>query len=141
MRKVTVATLLSTFALLASHLLLSSACPLCPYPVPSPPPPINSPPPPPTNPPPQGGGTCPIDALKLSACVELLGGLVQIGVGASPTQECCPVLNGLVGLDAGLCLCTALKLKVLNVNIFIPLALGLLVSCGKDVPSGFQCLP
>ncbi|CBI34143.3 unnamed protein product, partial [Vitis vinifera] len=112
-----------------------------------PPPPVVHPPPPPTPcpppPPPKGRPppqqTCPIDTLKLGACVDLLGGLVHIGIGSSAKDTCCPVLQGLVDLDAAVCLCTAIKVKLLNVNIIIPIALQVLVGCGKTPPSGFQC--
>ncbi|XP_039018035.1 36.4 kDa proline-rich protein-like [Hibiscus syriacus] len=75
--------------------------------------------------------TCPIDTLKLGACVDLLGGLVHIGLGDPVANECCPVLTGLAELEAAVCLCTTLKLKVLNLNIYVPLALQLLLTCGK----------
>lgn len=90
-------------------------------------------------PPPPGAATCPIDTLKLGACVDLLGGLVHIGLGDPVANECCPVLAGLVELEAAVCLCTTLKLKVLNLNIFVPLALQLLITCGKTPPPGFTC--
>lgn len=93
-------------------------------------------PPPSSTPPP---ATCPIDALKLGACVDLLGGLVHIGLGDPAVNECCPVLQGLVELEAAVCLCTTLKIKLLNLNIFVPLALQLLVTCGKTPPPGFTC--
>ncbi|KAJ1378941.1 Hydrophobic seed protein [Sesbania bispinosa] len=83
--------------------------------------------------------TCPIDTLKLGACVNLLGGLVHIGVGDPVVNECCPVLQGLVELEAAVCLCTTLKLKLLNLNIYVPLALQLLVACGKSPPPGYTC--
>ncbi|PKI52564.1 hypothetical protein CRG98_027036 [Punica granatum] len=83
--------------------------------------------------------TCPIDTLKLGACVDLLGGLVHIGVGDPAVNECCPVLAGLVELEAAVCLCTTLKLKVLNLKIYVPLALQLLVTCGKTPPPGYTC--
>ncbi|KAI3714854.1 hypothetical protein L6452_21814 [Arctium lappa] len=44
--------------------------------------------------------TCPIDALKLGACVDLLGGLVHIGLGDPVVNQCCPILAGLVELEA-----------------------------------------
>lgn len=93
----------------------------------------------PCPPPPPPADTCPIDALKLGACVDLLGGLVHIGLGDPVANECCPVLAGLVELEAAVCLCTTLKLKVLNLNIFLPLALQLLITCGKTPPPGFTC--
>ncbi|MBA0553831.1 hypothetical protein Golob_012977 [Gossypium lobatum] len=83
--------------------------------------------------------TCPIDTLKLGACVDLLGGLVHIGLGDPLVNACCPVLAGLVELEAAVCLCTTLKLKVLNLNIYVPLALQLLITCGKTPPPGYTC--
>ncbi|KAL8152591.1 hypothetical protein V2J09_010351 [Rumex salicifolius] len=83
--------------------------------------------------------TCPIDALKLGACVDLLGGLVHIGLGNPVVNECCPVLQGLAEVEAAVCLCTTLKLNLLNLNIFVPIALQLLVTCGKSPPPGFTC--
>ncbi|XAR66863.1 hypothetical protein NMG60_11013225 [Bertholletia excelsa] len=101
---------------------------------------------PPTTKPPTGkpcptppAATCPIDTLKLGACVDLLGGLVHIGLGDPVVNQCCPVLQGLVELEAAVCLCTTLKLKVLNLNVYVPLALQLLVTCGKTPPPGFTC--
>ncbi|KAL6347169.1 hypothetical protein AAG906_012750 [Vitis piasezkii] len=106
----------------------------CPPPPPPPPP---YPPPAQVKPPPQK--TCPIDTLKLGACVDLLGGLVHVGIGSSAKDTCCPVLQGLVDSDSALCLCTTIKAKLLNVNIIIPIALQVLVDCGKTPPPGFQC--
>ncbi|MBA0719213.1 hypothetical protein Golax_006913 [Gossypium laxum] len=83
--------------------------------------------------------TCPIDTLKLGACVDLLGGLVHIGLGDPVLNQCCPVLSGLAELEAAVCLCTTLKLKVLNLKIYVPLALQLLVTCGKTPPPGYTC--
>jgi hypothetical protein len=83
--------------------------------------------------------TCPIDTLKLGACVDLLGGLVHIGLGDPNVNKCCPVLQGLANLEAAACLCTTLKLKLLNLNIYVPLALQLLLTCGKTPPPGYTC--
>ncbi|XAR56067.1 hypothetical protein NMG60_11036371 [Bertholletia excelsa] len=110
-------------------------------------PPINLPPvtnPPTTNPqlppPPKAAGTtCPIDSLKLEGCVNLMGGLVHIGVGDPVVKECCPVLQGLVEIGAAVCLCTTLKLKPLNLKVYVPLALQLLIACGKSPPPAFTC--
>ena len=93
----------------------------------------------PCPPPPGTAQTCPIDTLKLGACVDLLGGLVHIGLGDPVVNQCCPVLAGLVELEAAVCLCTTLKLKLLNLNIYVPLALQLLVTCGKTPPPGYTC--
>ncbi|MQM13581.1 hypothetical protein Taro_046510 [Colocasia esculenta] len=117
--------------------LLSLGC--LPKEVPCPPPP---PPPPKVTPcpPPPGKHGCPIDTLKLDACVDILGGLVHIGIGPSASEACCPVLSGLADLDAAVCLCTTLRAKLLNIKLILPIALKLLVdSCGKHVPSDFQC--
>nr|XP_018685893.1 PREDICTED: 36.4 kDa proline-rich protein-like isoform X2 [Musa acuminata subsp. malaccensis]XP_018685894.1 PREDICTED: 36.4 kDa proline-rich protein-like isoform X3 [Musa acuminata subsp. malaccensis] len=116
------------------------------YPTPSSPPPPTYPtpssPPPPTSvpcPPPPKAPTCPIDTLKLDACVDLLGGLVHVIIGGDVTYQCCPVLEGLADLDAALCLCTTIKAKALGISILLPIALEVLVDCGKHVPSDYQC--
>lgn len=93
------------------------------------------------NPSPPTQPTCPINALKLGLCVDVLGGLVHIGLGNPVENACCPILGGLLELEAAICLCTAIRLKVLNLNIFIPLALQALITCGKNPPPGFVCPP
>ncbi|KAG2713341.1 hypothetical protein I3843_04G163500 [Carya illinoinensis] len=97
------------------------------------PPPVTPPPPPP------GKETCPIDTMKLGNCVDLLGGMVPNGLGDPVVNECCPVLQGLMETEAAVCMCTTLKLKRLNLNMFVPLALQLLAVCGKTTPSGYTC--
>ncbi|KAJ1390135.1 Hydrophobic seed protein [Sesbania bispinosa] len=102
-------------------------------------------------PPPHGGGvpvlppptqrTCPIDALKLGLCLDVLGGLVHVGIGNPVENVCCPVIQGLVDLEAAICLCTVIRAKLLNLNIFLPLALQVLITCGKTPPPGFVCPP
>ncbi|XP_024038377.1 36.4 kDa proline-rich protein [Citrus clementina] len=117
-----------------------------PPPIVKPPPPNGpspkSPPPPSVRyPPPPKQQTCPIDALKLGACVDVLGGLIHIGLGDSAKEKCCPLLQGLADLDAAVCLCTAIRLKALNlINLLVPISLQVLVNdCGKYPPAGFQC--
>ncbi|XP_057419777.1 36.4 kDa proline-rich protein [Lotus japonicus] len=102
-----------------------------------PPPVIYPPPTSPVFPPPR----CPINALKLGLCLDVLGGLVHVGIGNPIENECCPVIQGLLDLDAAICLCTAIRAKLLNLNIFIPLALQVLITCGKTPPPGFVCPP
>ncbi|KAL3532295.1 hypothetical protein ACH5RR_005816 [Cinchona calisaya] len=106
-------------------------------------PPVTIPPittnPPKAKPCPPPPAKCPIDTLKLGACVDLLGGLVHIGLGDPVVNECCPIISGLVDIEAAVCLCTTLKLKVLNLQIFVPIALELLVTCGKTPPPGYTC--
>ncbi|KAI7994090.1 hypothetical protein LOK49_LG11G02394 [Camellia lanceoleosa] len=107
-----------------------------PPPTPSPPPP--RPPPPPT--PSPATGTCPIDALKLGVCVDLLPGLINVTIGRPPVNPCCSLIGGLVNLEAAVCLCTVLKLNVSGLHVSIPVALSLLLNnCGKTTPPGFQC--
>ncbi|GMI71735.1 hypothetical protein HRI_000842700 [Hibiscus trionum] len=95
----------------------------------------SSPAPPTTQP------TCPVDSLKLGLCVDVLRGLVHIGLGNPVENACCPILGGLLELEAAVCLCTAIRLKLLNINITIPLALQALITCGKNPPPGFVCPP
>ncbi|XP_022970162.1 14 kDa proline-rich protein DC2.15-like [Cucurbita maxima] len=115
---------------------LVSACSDC-Y-VPSPPIPN---PCPPTEPNPSSGhGKCPRDTLKLGVCAKLLGGLLDITVGKPPVTPCCSLIEGLVDLEAAVCLCTAIKANVLGKNLNIPVSLSLLLNvCKKKVPEGFKC--
>ncbi|XP_073272026.1 uncharacterized protein [Primulina huaijiensis] len=100
-------------------------------------PPTTTPCPPPPSP--AKPATCPIDSLKLGACVDLLGGLVHIGLGDPAANECCPILGGLLEAEAAVCLCTTLKIKALNLQIYVPIALQLLLTCGKTPPPGYAC--
>ncbi|CAL1375712.1 unnamed protein product [Linum trigynum] len=123
------------------------ACP------PPPPPPTKCPPPPPPTkacpPPPHPKPTptpspspkkCPIDALKLGVCADVLGSLLNITLGNPPVKPCCSLIGGLVDLEAALCLCTAIKANILGINLNVPVSLSLLLNvCNKKVPSGFQC--
>ncbi|KAL3499548.1 hypothetical protein ACH5RR_038641 [Cinchona calisaya] len=123
-------------------------------------PPVTRPPPssggyPPYTPSPPGGGggggsggvtppasaTCPINALKLGLCLDVLGGLIHIGIGNPVENVCCPVLQGLLEIEAAVCLCTGIRLKLLNLNIFLPLALQVIITCGQTPPPGFVCPP
>ncbi|KAH6817346.1 Bifunctional inhibitor/lipid-transfer protein/seed storage 2S albumin superfamily protein [Perilla frutescens var. frutescens] len=114
--------------------------PLPPLPnLPLPLPPVVEPPKGKSCPPPPSKETCPIDTLKLGACVDLLGGLVHVVLGDPAVSECCPIISGLVELEAAACLCTTLKIKALNLKIYVPLALELLVTCGKTPPPGYTC--
>ncbi|XP_062233508.1 36.4 kDa proline-rich protein-like isoform X2 [Phragmites australis] len=111
--------------------------PTPPYVPPTPP---NVPPTPPNVPPtPPAGRTCPINALKLNACVDVLGGLIHLVIGREAKSKCCPLVQGVADLDAALCLCTTIRARVLNINIYLPIALELLITCGKHPPAGFKC--
>uniref|UniRef100_J3N4Q8 Bifunctional inhibitor/plant lipid transfer protein/seed storage helical domain-containing protein n=1 Tax=Oryza brachyantha TaxID=4533 RepID=J3N4Q8_ORYBR len=66
-------------------------------------------------------------------------GLVGVKIGAGP-DDCCPLLDGLVDLDAAVCLCTAIKANVLGLNLNVPVDLSLILNhCGKICPSDFTC--
>ncbi|KAJ6947041.1 hypothetical protein NC651_001668 [Populus alba x Populus x berolinensis] len=105
----------------------SSSCPPPPKPKPTPAP----------NP---SGGKCPKDALKLGVCADLLGSLLNVTVGTPPVKPCCSVIQGLLDLEAAVCLCTAIKANILGINLNIPVSLSLLLNvCGKKVPKDFQC--
>ncbi|TYG43561.1 hypothetical protein ES288_D11G027500v1 [Gossypium darwinii] len=110
-----------------------SACGSCYSPTPKPKP---NPNPTPT---PSSQGKCPRDALKLGVCANVLG-LVNATAGSPPVMPCCSLLNGLVDLEAAVCLCTAIKANILGINLNIPVSLSLLLNvCSKNVPSNFQC--
>ncbi|KAF7810119.1 36.4 kDa proline-rich protein-like [Senna tora] len=96
---------------------------------------------PPVVPAPPEVKTCPIDALKLGLCLDVLGGLVHVGIGNPVENICCPVIQGLLELEAAICLCTVIRLKLLNLNVFLPLALQVLITCGLTPPPGFVCPP
>ncbi|CAN1333429.1 pEARLI1-like lipid transfer protein 2 [Linum perenne] len=120
--------------------------PTPPSPTPSkgaPPKPSNKCPPPPSKPTPTPSPSsqkCPIDALKLGVCANVLSSLLNISIGNPPVKPCCSLIQGLVDLEAALCLCTAIKANILGINLNIPISLSLLLNvCGKKVPSGFQC--
>ncbi|PRQ18154.1 14 kDa proline-rich protein DC2.15-like [Rosa rugosa] len=90
-------------------------------------------------PPKPSKAVCPKDTLKLGACADVLNGLVHLVVGP-PKFPCCSLIQGLVDLDAAVCLCTAIKANVLGINLNVPVSLSLLLNyCGKKVPSGYEC--
>ncbi|RCV35694.1 hypothetical protein SETIT_7G260400v2 [Setaria italica] len=94
------------------------------------------PPTPPTPTPAPSSDKCPIDALKLGACVDILGNEVHVG---DANVKCCPLVKGVAGLSAAACLCTALKAKVLDLSVYVPIALEVLLNCGCAVPPGYKC--
>ncbi|KAK7330740.1 hypothetical protein VNO77_24939 [Canavalia gladiata] len=116
---------------------LVSACGNYNCPGPNPKPRPNPNPNPNPNP---SGGSCPRDALKLGVCANVLNGLLNVTLGQPPVTPCCSLLDGLVDLEAALCLCTALKANVLGINLNIPISLSLLLNvCSRKVPHAFQC--
>ncbi|KAK5782778.1 14 kDa proline-rich protein DC2.15-like [Gossypium arboreum] len=116
---------------------LVSACGSCYSPNPKPNP--NPNPNPNPTPTPSSQGKCPRDALKLGVCANVLG-LAKPVIGSPPVMPCCSLLDGLVDLEAAVCLCTAIKANILGINLNIPVSLSLLLNvCSKNVPSNFQC--
>ncbi|KAI4371442.1 hypothetical protein MLD38_019677 [Melastoma candidum] len=96
--------------------------------------------PPKPKPKPKPAPTCPRDALKLGVCADLLGSLLHLKVGDVPKKPCCSLIEGLVDLEAAVCLCTAIEADLLGIKLDVPLSLSLLLNvCGKKVPSGYQC--
>eukprot|EP00258_Populus_trichocarpa_P034904 XP_024450923.1 pollen-specific leucine-rich repeat extensin-like protein 3 [Populus trichocarpa] len=114
----------------------------------SPPPIDNSPPPPPmfkSPPPPPPSlpkGTCPRDTLKLQACANVLN-LLKIFVGEKEKAKCCSLIDGLVDLDAAVCLCTRIKVDLLGlIKLDVPVAVELLLNeCDRKVAEDFKCPP
>ncbi|KAK9143142.1 hypothetical protein Syun_012542 [Stephania yunnanensis] len=83
---------------------------------------------------------CPRDTLKLGVCANLLDDLVHLVVGTPAKQPCCSLIEGLLDLEAAVCLCTVIKADVLGLKLRVPVALSLLLNnCGKKVPKGFKC--
>ncbi|KAI3873710.1 hypothetical protein MKX03_029440 [Papaver bracteatum] len=145
------AALTSTVLILSLNLLfftLVTSCNTC-TPSPNPTKPIRPPTymPPKINPSPKypvpsiKPANCPRNTLKLASCADVLNGVVNIVVGTPPNSPCCSLINGLVDLEAAVCLCTALRAQVLGVvNVDVSIALSLLLNtCDKKVPSGFLC--
>ncbi|RCV06702.1 hypothetical protein SETIT_1G184400v2 [Setaria italica] len=74
--------------------------------------------------PPSSGGSCPINVLKLEVCANVLN-LLKLNI---------PIL------DAAVCLCTAIKAKILGIKLNVPIDLRLLLNhCGKVCPAYFTC--
>ena len=114
---------------------LVSACGYTPCPGPNPKPRPNPNP----NPNPSPSGSCPRDALKLGVCANVLN-LVNATLGQPPVTPCCSLLDGLVDLEAAVCLCTALKANILGINLNLPISLSLLLNvCSRKAPRDFQC--
>ncbi|XP_057833216.1 36.4 kDa proline-rich protein-like [Cryptomeria japonica] len=93
------------------------------------------------SPPPPSSPSSPSPPPPPGLCVDLLDGLVNVTIGDPVVNKCCPVLEGVLALEAALCLCTIIRVKLLNLNIILPIALELFVQCGLTPPSGFTCPP
>ncbi|XP_010422218.1 PREDICTED: lipid transfer protein EARLI 1-like [Camelina sativa] len=107
-------------------------------PSPSVPSPKRRPVTPPTTP--SSSGNCPIDALRLGVCANVLSSLLNVQLGQPSSQSCCSLIQGLVDVDAAVCLCTALRANILGINLNVPISLSVLLNvCNRKLPSGFQC--
>ncbi|XP_010906606.1 pEARLI1-like lipid transfer protein 1 [Elaeis guineensis] len=127
-------SLASTSLLLALNLLFFTL--VSSTSVPCPPPPSKPTP----TPSPSSGSKCPINTLKLGVCAKVLNGLINVSLGKPPKKPCCTLLEGLVDLEAAVCLCTALKASILGIKLNVPVDLSLLLNyCGKKVPAGWKC--
>ncbi|KAG0512328.1 hypothetical protein BDA96_10G003800 [Sorghum bicolor] len=85
-------------------------------------------------------GKCPVNAVKLGVCADVLDGLIHAVVGGPPKEPCCSLISGLVDLDAAVCVCLAINANVLGINLDVAVDLSLLVNyCGRRVPAGFKC--
>ncbi|KAK8595337.1 hypothetical protein V6N13_016712 [Hibiscus sabdariffa] len=83
------------------------------------------------------GQTC--NALNLGVCLNLLS-LVDVELGNVPTKPCCSLIQGLLDLEAAVCLCTAVRTNVLSININLPVSLNLFLNnCGRRVPTEYIC--
>jgi hypothetical protein len=73
-------------------------------------------------------------------CANVLSGLLNVQLGQPSAQPCCSLIQGLVDLDAAICLCTALRANVLGINLNVPISLSVLLNvCNRRLPSDFQC--
>ncbi|GMI80414.1 hypothetical protein like AT4G12520 [Hibiscus trionum] len=82
-------------------------------------------------------GTC--NPLNLGVCLNLLS-LVDVELGNVPTKPCCSLIEGLLDLEAAVCLCTAVRANVLGININLPISLNLFLNnCGRRVPAEYIC--
>ncbi|KAL4290901.1 hypothetical protein GQ457_14G020190 [Hibiscus cannabinus] len=79
------------------------------------------------------GQTC--NPLNLGVCLNLLS-LVDVELGNVPTKPCCSLIQGLLDLEAAVCLCTAVRENVLGININLLVSLNLFLNnCGRRVPT------
>ncbi|OEL12789.1 hypothetical protein BAE44_0026192, partial [Dichanthelium oligosanthes] len=84
---------------------------------------------------PNPAGKCPLNAVKLGVCVDMLDGLVHVVVGGPPKERCCSLISGLANLEAAVCVYLAINANVLGVNLNIAVDLTLLVNyCAAACP-------
>ncbi|TKY72732.1 14 kDa proline-rich protein [Spatholobus suberectus] len=84
--------------------------------------------------------SCPRDELKLGVCANLLNRTVNVTLGQPPVTPCCTLIQGLIDLEAAVCLCTALRANILGFDLDISVAFSYLINiCSREVPTGFIC--
>ncbi|CAH8346967.1 unnamed protein product [Eruca vesicaria subsp. sativa] len=82
---------------------------------------------------------CPRDTLQIDACANVLN-VVSLTLG-NPQPYCCPLIHGLVDLEAAACLCTALKAKLLGLNVDLTIFLNVILSgCGRTPLPSYHCV-
>ncbi|KAF2598025.1 hypothetical protein F2Q68_00009966 [Brassica cretica] len=86
-------------------------------------------------------GTCPRNALQIGACTNVLNAIdLTLGNPPPPVPPCCSLIAGLADLEAAVCLCTALDVNVLGINVHLPIDISVLFNaCCRFAPPSFQC--
>ncbi|CAG7894206.1 unnamed protein product, partial [Brassica rapa] len=86
-------------------------------------------------------GTCPRNALQIGACTNVLNAIdLTLGSPPPPVPPCCSLIAGLADLEAAVCLCTALDVNVLGINVHLPIDISVLFNaCSRFAPPSFQC--
>ncbi|CAF1917037.1 unnamed protein product [Brassica napus] len=86
-------------------------------------------------------GTCPRIALQIGACTNVLNAIdLTLGNPPPPVPPCCSLIAGLADLEAAVCLCTALDVNVLGINVHLPIDISVLFNaCSRFAPPSFQC--
>uniref|UniRef100_A0A0D2ZSY0 Bifunctional inhibitor/plant lipid transfer protein/seed storage helical domain-containing protein n=1 Tax=Brassica oleracea var. oleracea TaxID=109376 RepID=A0A0D2ZSY0_BRAOL len=86
-------------------------------------------------------GTCPRNVLQIGACTNVLNAIdLTLGNPPPPVPPCCSLIAGLADLEAAVCLCTALDINVLGINVHLPIDISVLFNaCSRFSPPSFQC--
>ncbi|OEL17641.1 hypothetical protein BAE44_0021340 [Dichanthelium oligosanthes] len=85
-------------------------------------------------------GKCPLNAVKLGVCADVLDGLIHAVVGALPKEPYCSLISSLADLEAAVCVCLAINANILGVNLDVAVDLTFLVNyCGHSMLAGFTC--
>ncbi|KAL0826557.1 hypothetical protein Bca101_050234 [Brassica carinata] len=85
--------------------------------------------------------TCPRNALQIGAFTNVLNAIdLTLGNPPPPVPPCCSLIAGLADLEAAVCLCTALEVNVLGINVHLPIDISVLFhACSRFAPPSFQC--